>query len=448
MHLIASAGGEGKHKALESTAGAGESMDFGALPPEINSGRMYSGPGSAPLLAAAAAWEGLATELHSTAASYGSTVSGLTSERWQGSSSASMAAAAAPYTTWLSSTAVQAEQAALQAKAAADAYEAAFAATAPPPVIAANRALLAALVATNILGQNTPAIAATEAHYAEMWAQDAVAMYSYAGSSAAATQLTPFSAPPATTSGSGEANQSAAVTSAIQSSAASEVQTALSNLTSQVPSTLQSLTTNAAATTMPTGIPTWFSTGFSDIQSILSTFNTVLNTAAGPSSPLGIAGLFKSWWQASISIPNLGVGIQGIGPLLNPKPITGALAPLLHSEFLSGAYSFQAPAASATMARAGSIGSLSVPANWASAVPAVRAVAVEMPATMLDAAPELAVNAPNGMFGEMALSSLAGRAVGGTATRAVAASARVPGAVVTQDIATTATIIVIPPSAE
>jgi PPE-repeat protein len=29
-------------------------MDFGALPPEINSGRMYSGPGSAPLLAAAA----------------------------------------------------------------------------------------------------------------------------------------------------------------------------------------------------------------------------------------------------------------------------------------------------------------------------------------------------------------------------------------------------------
>jgi PPE family len=28
-------------------------MDFGALPPEINSTRMYSGPGSAPMLAAA-----------------------------------------------------------------------------------------------------------------------------------------------------------------------------------------------------------------------------------------------------------------------------------------------------------------------------------------------------------------------------------------------------------
>jgi PPE-repeat protein len=68
--------------------------------------------------------------------------------------------------------------------------------TVPPPVIAANRALLAALVATNIVGQNTPAIATTEAQYAEMWAQDASAMYGYAGSSAAATQLTPFTSPP------------------------------------------------------------------------------------------------------------------------------------------------------------------------------------------------------------------------------------------------------------
>ena len=59
--------------------------------------------------------------------------------------------------------------------------------TVPPPVIAANRSLLAALVATNFFGQNTPAIAATEIQYAEMWAQDAVAMYGYAASSASAT---------------------------------------------------------------------------------------------------------------------------------------------------------------------------------------------------------------------------------------------------------------------
>jgi len=72
-------------------------MDYGALPPEINSARMYSGAGSAPLMAAASTWSGLAAELRSTAISYGSIVSELTTEDWRGPASASMAAAATPY---------------------------------------------------------------------------------------------------------------------------------------------------------------------------------------------------------------------------------------------------------------------------------------------------------------------------------------------------------------
>src|SRR3954471_6472577 len=159
-------------------------MDFGALPPEVNSGRMYIGPGAGPMLAAAAAWDALAAELHSTAAAYASTIEGLTVGTWLGPTSIAMSAAAAPYVSWISATASQADEAAMQAKIAAGAYEAAFTATVPPPVIAANRAQLLALIATNIFGQNTPAIAATEAQYLEMWAQDAAAMYSYAGSSA------------------------------------------------------------------------------------------------------------------------------------------------------------------------------------------------------------------------------------------------------------------------
>ena len=71
----------------------------------------------------------------------------------------------------------------------------------PPPVIAANRALLQALVATNLFGQNTPAIAATETLYAEMWAQDATAMYGYAGTSASASTLPPFTPAPRATNG-------------------------------------------------------------------------------------------------------------------------------------------------------------------------------------------------------------------------------------------------------
>ncbi|MGH3524910.1 MAG: PPE family protein, partial [Mycobacterium sp.] len=113
-------------------------MDFGALPPEINSARMYSGPGSGSMLAAAAAWDSLAEDLHSTAASYSSVISGLAGQ-WLGPSSSSMTAAATPYIGWMSATAAQAEQSAIQVRAAAAAYQAAFAMTVPPPVIAANR---------------------------------------------------------------------------------------------------------------------------------------------------------------------------------------------------------------------------------------------------------------------------------------------------------------------
>ncbi|KAA8960961.1 PPE family protein, partial [Mycobacterium sp.] len=184
-------------------------MDFAALPPEVTSARLYAGPGPGPMLAAAQAWSGLAAELRSAAAGYGSVVSGLTGGSWLGPASASMAAAAASYVGWMNATAAQAEQVGAQARAAAAAYESAFAGVVPPAVIAANRAQLAVLVATNVFGQNSAAIAATEAHYEQMWAQDAAAMYGYAGASAAASQLTPFAAPAPTTTGAGLAAQSA-----------------------------------------------------------------------------------------------------------------------------------------------------------------------------------------------------------------------------------------------
>src|SRR6516165_5856136 len=104
-------------------------MNFVVLPPEVNSGRMYVGAGSGPMLAAAAAWDELATELQLTAASYGSTISSLAAGPWTGPSSIAMAAAAAPYLAWMNATGAQAEEAATQAKLAAGAYETAFAAT-------------------------------------------------------------------------------------------------------------------------------------------------------------------------------------------------------------------------------------------------------------------------------------------------------------------------------
>jgi PPE-repeat protein len=164
-------------------------MDFGALPPEINSALMYAGPGSGPMLAAAAAWESLSGELATTAASWQTVITSLLDGPWQGPSSAAMAAATTPQIEWLSTTAVQAQESAARAAAAASAYEAAFLGTVPPAEVAANRALLAALLATNFLGQNTAAIAATEAQYGEMWAQDAATMYGYSGASAQAASV-------------------------------------------------------------------------------------------------------------------------------------------------------------------------------------------------------------------------------------------------------------------
>lgn len=165
-------------------------MDFGALPPEINSGRIYAGPGAGSLTAAAQAWQTLAVELEQTATSYRSVLAGVAAA-WHGPSATAMTAAAAPYTAWLETTAGHASRTAAQVGAAAAAFTTALAATVPPMEVAANRAQLLALIASNVFGQNAPAIAANEAQYAAMWAQDTAAMNTYAAASQATTAALP-----------------------------------------------------------------------------------------------------------------------------------------------------------------------------------------------------------------------------------------------------------------
>ncbi len=119
----------------------------------------------------------------------------------------------------------QTKQTAMQARPAAAAYEQAYAMTVPPPVIAANRTLLASLVATNIMGQNTAAIADTETQYADFWAQDTAAMAGYSASSTAATQLPRFASANNSTNESGVTAQNAAVTAANANAAANKAVT-------------------------------------------------------------------------------------------------------------------------------------------------------------------------------------------------------------------------------
>ncbi len=328
-------------------------VDYGLLPPEVNSGRMYTGPGSSSLVAAAAGWDELAAELHSTAAEFQSVISALTSGPWLGPASASLAAAASPYAAWLQTSAASSDLAASQAAAAVSAHEAAFAMTVPPPVVAANRALLATLIATNWLGQNTPAIAATEAEYFEMWAQDASAMYAYLSSSTAASQLTEFDEPPEVADSSGLARQAAAV-----SSAASEnpVKTAVDRLLTRL-DTVHDPFAELASSFTGSKIDQYLTkyTAFDDIVSVYSKY-------LGPyvSSAAAMIQSTQSFGQVSNGITSMTSLAKTLAPAA--KALEGAAQGVGSAAANAGV---NAGGAAAGLGKALPLGALSVPPSWA-----------------------------------------------------------------------------------
>jgi PPE-repeat protein len=396
-------------------------MDFGLLPPEINSGRMYAGPGPAAMLAAAVAWDGLAGELYSAASSYGWVVSGLTSGAWQGPASAAMVAAVTPYVGWMRATAAEAEQTANRARAAAAAFEAAFGATVPPPMIAANRSLLMALVVTNFLGQNTPAIAATETQYAEMWAQDAATMYSYAGTSAAATQLTPFTSPLPIASPHGLAGQAAALAHAAATSAATNTQALLSQFTSEVPAALQGLASPlpsiSAAMPITSGL-----TGILQNLGLTSPLSYA-SPAIGSASLSTTSGAWGSATHADAAIISTQDQIAGAEARIMGRLNQLGPVPAVGSTGSAGLDVGGDPAAiSADLGGAASVGRLSVPQAWAAAAPSIRLAGAALPGTGpgtgAGIASEVEGSGSANLFSEMMLASMATRAMGTTDSRA------------------------------
>lgn len=334
-------------------------LDFGALPPEINSGRMYSGPGAEPMVLAAAAWDELAAELDTAAAGYSSKLSELNTGLWVGPASAAMVSSVAPYVSWLSAAATLAEQTASQARLAAAAFEAAFAMTVPPTVVAANRILLMTLIATNFFGQNTPAIAATEAQYMEMWAQDAVAMYGYAAASATARDLTPFASPPNTTAPNAISDQNVAVAHAVATSAGKSGQIAAATMpqsgsATTVPQSLQQILTEFM--TNPSGLP-W------PLNELPTAWNTSGITQA----------TYYTWFHNLLQIYNAyGTGYHSynidqtltFGPGGTTAGGGGAWYPTPQFAHV-GLTGKGGGAASASMGQAGRVGTLSVPPSWA-----------------------------------------------------------------------------------
>jgi PPE-repeat protein len=378
-------------------------FDFGVLPPEINSGRMYSGPGSEPMMVAASAWDELAAELGTAASGYGSVIDELTGGPWVGPSSASMVSAVIPYVNWLRGLASQAEETASRARAAAAAFETAFAMTVPPTVIVANRVLLMTLIATNFFGQNTPAIAATEAQYMEMWAQDAAAMYGYAAASAIASQVPRLTSPPNTTTPDAESGQFAAVSQATATPAGNSGQTAAAT-TSQLlsaataPQTLQQMLSGAAASGshyfiwntiadflkygLPTPTNNW--AGLTPAN-----YTTVIKQTLQAYFGVGVANY--GWSIGQQLTFGAGTTVGSAGPWY-PTPQFGGL----HPASVGGVSAVSGNGAGALMAstgQAGKVGMLSVPANWSTPTTEASATLAAMDETPANAGAAPGTNA-------------------------------------------------------
>lgn len=316
-------------------------VDYGG-PPEYNSGRMYAGVGSSSLMASAAAWQSLAAELGSAGGAFQAVIEALTSTAWLGPSSISMALAAAPYAVWMMATAGQCEAAAAAASAAAAAFEAARAGVVPPPVIAENRAQLATLVATNFMGFNTPAIAANEAHYDQMWAQDSAVLYDFAGNAAGVTgTLVPFTPPLPNSDPIGLAAQSAALGQSGGNAAGQQPMNLLSN-TAGLPAGLDRQTMLSMGPQLVSTIP-----------QVLQGFSSPLSSGLSPASGLGQFQSLLSPFMSVLSNPGMLGGASGAASGLGGPGLAG----------LGGASSVGAQV-EAMAGRAGSLGGLSVPATW------------------------------------------------------------------------------------
>jgi PPE-repeat protein len=342
---------------LRSVDGWGLTVDFGALPPDINSARMYAGPGPQSMAAAAVAWDNLASDLHSSASGYRSVIAGLITGKWLGPSSVAMASAFGPYAVWATGAAARAAEAASHARLAVEIYEAAFVMTVPPAAVAGNRMQLASLIATNIFGQNAPAIAANEAEYVDMWAQDAAAMYQYAGNSAAVCALTPFTVPPSVVDQSGVARQADAAAAAGMSAAQQSV---LQNLMAAVPTALQQITTSASTVTW-TSIPGLLTDSSTSAQ-LASILPGYLMAAATPlygmSSVLGIAQSGQGLSAAAAAAQGAAAAVEGAASGAAGAAASGA-----------GAIGAGLVGSVGSVGSATTLGPLSVPASWTSVIP-------------------------------------------------------------------------------
>ena len=394
-------------------------MSFSLIPPEINSALMYQGAGSGPLLEAATAWDGLAADLEATATQYQTAVTNLTTGTWLGPSSAHMASATEPYIAWLQSTAAEAAQTGAQAKAAAGAYQTAYASMVPPPVITANRAELTTLVSNNFLGQNTGAIAQNEAEYLDMWIQDALGMDTYnLNSTGASAALPAQTAAPLATSGSN------ALAAAAAAPASSTTDTLIVSILNAVAALFGGPASGDGALTTLANFDTWLPGVVSAIAAnptaaLLPVQATYYMGMLGstPARMFMSSGGGSGSGASSTALASMGDSLlDNVSKLVDGKAatvMTGVGGQL--SKWGAGIQS----GIQAQMAHAMQAGGLSVPHGWHTGAPDMSRAAPLLPTNSV-AAPSMTTGLPTSPFSQGLMGALAGRGMSAMGSKVAA----------------------------
>jgi PPE-repeat protein len=392
-------------------------MSFSLIPPEINSALMYQGAGSGPLLEAATAWDGLAADLESTATQYQTAITNLTTGAWLGPSSAHMAAAAEPYIGWLQSTAAEAAQTGAQAKAAAGAYQTAYASMVPPPVITANRTELTTLVANNFLGQNTGAIAQNEAEYLDMWIQDALGMDTYNMNSTGASAALPAqTAAPLVTSG---AQAAAPATSAADSSSDAllgQLLVAVAELFGAPSSTVAPASLADVGTFLDTVVPVIAANPSAALLPIQATYYMGM-LGSTPARMFMSSGGGGASGASGTALASMGDSLlENVSKMVDGKAatvMTGVGSQL--SKWGAGIQS----GIQAQMAHAMQAGGLSVPHGWHTGAPDMSRAAPLLPTNSI-ASPSMTTGLPTSPFSQGLMGALAGRGMSAMGSRVAA----------------------------